>query len=147
VSAHGRYIAFESAATNLVPGDTNSRRDVFVRDLKTGTTQRISVASDGSQSNGDNTDPAISGDGRYVTFTSTASNLASGASRPNVYIRDRWTGTTSQVSDNRATTDYLLGSISMSMDGHHVAFASSATDLVPHDTNGYPDVFIRHTSP
>lgn len=149
VSAHGRYVAFVSAATNLVAGDTNSLRDVFVRDLKTGTTQRISVASDGSESNGDNTDAVISGDGRYVAFTSTASNLAPGGGLPTAYIRDRWTGTTSLVSvgDTGEATDGLIGSISISRDGHHVAFASSATNLVPEDTNGYPDVFVRHTSP
>ena len=149
ISAHGGTVAFQSAATNLVAGDTNSLRDVFVRDLKTGTTQRISVASDGSQSNGDNTDPIISGGGRYVAFTSTASNLGPGGGLPTAYIRDRWTGTTSLVSvgDTGEATDVLIGSISISKDGHHVAFASSATDLVPQDSNGYPDVFVRHTSP
>ena len=150
VSAHGRYVAFVSAATNLVPDDTNDLPDVFVRDLATGTTHRISVASDGSQSNGDSSRPAISSDGRYVAFTSTASDLALGTDgvEHNAYLRDRWTGTTSLVSVDSngepANDDSSIGALSV--DGHHVAFTSLATNLVPNDINGSADVFIRHTS-
>lgn len=76
ISSNGRYVAFSSPATNLVPDDTNGLNDVFVHDRQTGQTTRISVASDGTQANGDSVDPSISADGRYVAFDSGASNLA-----------------------------------------------------------------------
>jgi hypothetical protein len=74
ISADGRYVAFESYASNLVSGNTIDTRDIFVKDLQTGTTQRISVASDGTQGNRDSDNPSISADGRYVAFDSYASN-------------------------------------------------------------------------
>ena len=89
VSADGRYVVFTSAATNLVPGDTNGRSDTFVRDLQTGTTSRISVDALGGQSTGSALDPAISADGSTVTFTSTDPNLAPGGySAGTVYVAD-----------------------------------------------------------
>jgi archaellum component FlaF (FlaF/FlaG flagellin family) len=78
ISADGRYVAFSSSASNLVPGDTNGRGDVFVHDRLTGQTTRVSVASDGTQGNGDSWWPSISADGRYVAFASEASNLVPG---------------------------------------------------------------------
>jgi archaellum component FlaF (FlaF/FlaG flagellin family) len=96
ISADGRYVAFESLASNLVPGDTNAvpgdpwtGLDVFVRDTVAGTTTRVSVASDGTEANGDTGEPSISGDGRYVAFESWASNLVPGDTneRYDVFVR------------------------------------------------------------
>jgi WD40-like Beta Propeller Repeat len=79
ISADGRYVAFDSEATNLVKGDTNNTADVFVRDRLTGTTERVSVASDGAQANAGGTEPGISGDGRFVAFVSVSDNLVPGS--------------------------------------------------------------------
>ncbi|MFS8499377.1 MAG: hypothetical protein FWJ70_14305, partial [Micromonosporaceae bacterium] len=91
VSADGRYVAFDSGATNLVADDTNGFRDVFVHDRETGVTQRVSVTSDGTQGNGTTSEPAISADGRYVAFESAASNLVPGDTNEvqDVFARDR----------------------------------------------------------
>ncbi len=78
VSSDGRYVASNSNASNLVPGDTNSTTDVFVKDTRTGATTRVSTASDGTQGNGESYWPAISADGRYVAFDSYADNLVPG---------------------------------------------------------------------
>src|SRR5262249_32007494 len=75
VSGDGRFVAFHSAASNLVPGDTNGVTDVFVYDRQTGATARVSVASDGTQGNASSLEPSVSGDGRFVAFYSAASNL------------------------------------------------------------------------
>src|SRR2546421_173164 len=102
ISANGRYVAFNSPATNLVPGDTNGQRDIFVRDLRTGKTSRVNVSSTGAQANNDTTDlrVSISGDGRYVAFVSLASNLVPGDTNQDwdVFVRDRRSGVTSRVS-------------------------------------------------
>ena len=94
VSADGRFIVYESDASNLVRGDMNQRFDVFVYDRQTQLTERVSVASDGSEGNGDSFDPTISSDGRYVVFTSDASNLVDGDSNEvqDIFIHDRDTG-------------------------------------------------------
>src|SRR5262245_2496236 len=100
VSANGRLVAFVSEATNLAPFDTNGADDVFVRDLAKGTTTRVSVASNGAQGNGDSGQPAMTPDGRFVVFTSLASNLVAGdgnAAR-DVFLHDRKTGETTRVS-------------------------------------------------
>ena len=90
-SADGRYVAFTSSASNLVAGDTNGFEDVFVRDRATGTTERVSVDSAGVQGNGNSYVPAISADGRYVAFFSSASNLVPGDTNAtdDVFVRDR----------------------------------------------------------
>ena len=94
VSADGRYVAFHSQASNLVPGDTNGTADVFVRDIVTGITTRVSVDSAGSQADGDSWEPSISADGRYVAFYSGASNLVSGDTYglTDVFVHDRHLG-------------------------------------------------------
>jgi Tol biopolymer transport system component len=99
ISADGRYIAFNSEATNLVTGDTNGRIDVFVRDLQSGQTTRVSVGTGGTQSNG-NTQGFLSADGRFVGLGSGASNLVSGDTNGvgDVFIHDRQTGQTTRVS-------------------------------------------------
>ena len=149
ISLYGRFVAFYSSASNLVPGDTNGRDDVFVRDRLRGTTERVSVSSDGKQGNSDSAGPRISADGRFVFFTSYASNLAPPASNvlgpTDVFVHDRLTGTTERVSVSSDGTqgngDSGLGGISP--DGRFVAFYSSASNLVPGDTNGRRDVFVR----
>jgi Tol biopolymer transport system component len=93
VSRDGRYVAFESTANNLVPGDTNGHRDIFVRDRSNGTTQRASVDSGGVQGNGNSTRPSITPDGRYVLYASGASNLVPGDSNStmDIFIHDQAT--------------------------------------------------------
>ena len=100
ISADGRFVAFRSDATNLVPGDTNGATDVFVRDRQTGTTRRVSVGPGGAQGNGGSFMPAISADGRFVAFESSATNLVPGDTNDmeDMFVHDRQTGTTRRVS-------------------------------------------------
>ena len=102
ISDDGRYVAFQSDANNLVPGDTNSTNDIFVRDRQLGTTTRVSVASDGTQGNEWSLYPTISGDGRYIAFESFADNLVSGDTDTNgaveVFLYDRSLGKTTKIS-------------------------------------------------
>ena len=147
ISADGRYVAFWSGASNLVPGDTNGKMDVFVHDRQTGQTTRISVASDGTQGNGDSYTPSISADGRYVAFESEASNLVPGDTngRMDVFVHDRQTGQTNRISvtsDGGQGND-RAGLPSISADGRYVVFQSDASNLVPGDTNGRTDVFVH----
>ncbi len=147
ISANGRYVAFASGSSNLVPGDTNDRTDVFVRDLRSGTTRRVSVAGDGTQANHGSHAPAISADGRYVTFASVASNLVPGDTNHtgDVFVRDLRSGTTRRVSvaGNGAQGNHSSYGSAISADGRYVAFLSDASNLVPGDTNGASDVFVR----
>jgi Tol biopolymer transport system component len=147
ISADGRYVAFESSASSLVNGDTNGFTDVFVRDRQTGVTTRVSVTSDGTQGNGSSYAPAISADGRYVAFESSASNLVSGDTNGfgDVFVRDRQTGVTTRVSVASDGTQGDSGSYApaVSADGRYVAFASPASNLVSGDTNGFGDVFVH----
>ena len=100
VSADGRYVAFVSGATNLVTNDTNGFSDTFVRDRLNGTVERMSVATDGSPANGSSEFPAISPDGRFVAFTSVASNLVAGDTNEeaDIFVHDRQTGQTQRVN-------------------------------------------------
>lgn len=205
VSRDGRYVTFASEASNLVAGDTNHRRDIFVRDTAAGTTKRVSLSSRGKQANLDSYNPSISDDGRYVVFDSFATNLVPGDlnREGDVFLRDLTDGTTTRVSrglDGKETgassgfatisgdgqviafessasnlragkpgevTDIYLvdrtgavldwvsrsaaggepnggsGDIALSRDGQMVAFASAASNLVPGDTNLADDVFVR----
>jgi hypothetical protein len=147
VSADGRLVAFTSSATNLVADDTNSCPDVFVRDLDTGETRRVSVASDGSQGNGMSSEITLSGDSRYVVFVSLASNLVDGDTNGtwDVFVHDLQTSTTTRVSvsSSGAQADGSSSSAHISTDGRYVAFGSVATNLVPVDTNNVGDVFLH----
>ncbi len=147
ISADGRYVAFRSLATNLVSGDTNATVDVFVHDLQTNTTERVSVDDGGTEGNGQSDDPSISGDGRYVAFHSAATNLVSGDTNAlfDVFVYDLQTNTIERVSvDGSGGESAGGGSLqpSISGDGRYVAFQSSATNLVPGDTNGRTDIFV-----
>ena len=147
ISADGRYVAFQSDASNLVTGDTNSQEDIFVHDLQTGTTVRVSTASDGTQANGDSQAPSISADGRYTAFQSDASNLVSGDTNGqwDIFVHDRQTGTTARVSTASDGTEANSRSWwpSISADGRYVAFGSHARNLVSGDTNGRWDIFVH----
>jgi len=167
VSADGRFVAFYSDATNLVPMDLNGVGDIFVRDLAAGTTERVSVSSHEEEADGQSNGPGIRGglrfgpdissDGRYVTFDSIATNLVAGDTNtcppfyddppgvcPDVFVRDRALGTTRRMSvagdgtqGDRASTDPAI-----SLDGLTIAFFSSATNLVAGDTNTCPPSFF-----
>ena len=147
ISPDGRFIAFESEATNLVPGDTNNARDVFVRDRQLGTTERVSVDSTGAQAADTCSFPSITADGRYVAFWSSASNLVPGDTNgfPDVFLRDRQSSTTERMSVDSTGVQGNSASayVSISADGRRVAFASWASNLVAGDTNGRQDVFVH----
>jgi Tol biopolymer transport system component len=146
LSADGRYAAFYSDASNLVSGDTNSARDVFVHDRQTGETTRVSIDSAGTQANGDSFEPAISADGRFVAFSSAATNLVAGDTNQanDVFVRDRQANTTTRVSLGPAGANANGGSDSPSIsgDGNLVAYTSAATNLVTGDLNNQRDVFV-----
>src|SRR4028118_1344345 len=149
ISADGRFVAFSSNSSNLVPGDTTNNNDIFVRDTLTNTTTLVSVDSAGNLGNTDSNNPSISADGRFVAFSSDASNLVPGDTNNNndIFVRDRLTNTTTRVSvdsaGNQANT--YTNSPSISADGRFVAFASNSSNLVPGDTNNTYDMFVRDT--
>lgn len=152
ISADGRYIAFESLASNLVLGDTNNRRDIFVYDRVTSLTERVSVGDDEAQASAggawfESFGGSISAGGRYVAFISSATNLVAGDTngRQDVFVRDREEGTTIRASLSAAGAQ-ANGSTYEAMisgSGLHVAFASDASNLVAGDTNDLTDVFVR----
>lgn len=147
VSSDGRFVAFTSASTSLVRGDTNGRIDVFVRDRLERTTERASVGSGEEQGVGPSSQPSISADGRFVAFMSFASNLVTGDANlaGDVFVRDLALGTTALASLASDAAQGLASSYtpSISADGRYVAFASDAPNLVGGDTNGAADVFVR----
>jgi hypothetical protein len=151
LSTDGRYVAFESFASNLVSGDTNGMLDIFVHDRQTATTTRASVASDGTEANNQSLTPAISGDGRFIAFSSTASNLVPGDTNPcpfacsDIFVHDQQTGATTRVSVASDGTQADGGSESpaISTDGRFVAFESVASNLISGDTNGAFDIFVH----
>ena len=173
ISEDGNLIVYTSLATNLVPGDTNGKWDIFAYNRLSGQTERISVSSAEVQANnnsGDNKAPAVSADGRFVTFSSDATNLVTpdennvcdmdgnGTYTENcsdVFVRDRTNGTTEMVSvnsDEEQGNNFSMLSV-ISNDGRYVAFYSAASNLVEEDTNTCltifynsgpcPDVFVR----
>ena len=147
LSNDGNLVSFESDATNMVAGDTNAKRDIFVRDRQAATTTRVSVATGGGQVNGNSSNSYLSGDGRFVAFDSVATNLVAGDTNAvsDVFVHDRQTGTTTRVSVATGGVQANGGSFlpALSMDGRFVAFHSSATNLVAGDTNGGTDVFVH----
>jgi Ca2+-binding RTX toxin-like protein len=148
ISADGRFVAFTSNASNLVPGDTNDDPDIFVRDTLTNTTTRVSVDSAGNQANYNSYNPSISADGRFVAFNSVASNIVPGDANNSfdIFVRDTLTNTTTGVSVDSAGNpgNIMSGSPSISADGRFVAFTSNASNLVPGDTNRERDLVGRH---
>jgi Tol biopolymer transport system component len=147
ISQDGRLVAFESDASNLVPGDTNGCSDIFIHDLLTGATGRVSVDSQGAQANGPSRIAAISADGRFVAFESDATNLVAGDTNgtTDVFVHDNQTGATTRVSvsSQGGEGDRWSGSPVISLDGRMVVFLSPATNLVAGDTNASIDVFLH----
>lgn len=148
ISADGRFVAFQSEATDLVAGDTNGKSDAFLHDRSTGATIRISVATNGAEATGgDSANAAISADGRVVGFESSATDLVAADTNgvSDVFVRDLTAGTTSRVSLTSAGAAADAESIapSLSADGRYVTFISQATNLVPGDTNLQYDSFLR----
>jgi hypothetical protein len=148
VSANGRYVAFPSTANNLVPGDTNNAWDVFVKDLQTGLTTRVSTNISGVQANGISNFASINADGTRVAFLSFASNLVASDTnaKADIFVKDLTDGTTTRVSSsstgaeaNNASVDSIINSTGM-----FVAFSSSASNLVSGDTNNFQDVFVKN---
>ncbi|MCP4419135.1 MAG: DUF11 domain-containing protein [Chloroflexi bacterium] len=145
ITPDGRYIAFRSFATNLVPGDTNGQSDIFVYDTLMDTMEIVSVSSSGVLGNGESKDPAICGNGRFVAFTSEATNLVPlpHNGERQVYIHDRVTHTTFLGSG----TDTFMGNgrahrSTLSSDCSTIGFATDANNIVSGDTNGMRDLFV-----
>ena len=145
LSADGRFVAFTSNASNIVPGDTNNTYDIFVRDTLTNTTTRLSVDSAGNQADRNSDGASISADGRFVAFNSDASNIVPGDTNNSfdIFVRDRLTNTTTRVSVDSAGNPASGFSSSISADGRFVAFSSSASSILPGDTNDEPNIFVR----
>jgi hypothetical protein len=151
ISADGQTIAFRSHANNLVAGDTNdtdTQPDIFVRHITAGTTERASVATAGTQSNGFSDQPYLSGDGTHVAFSSNATNLVANDTNTNddVFVRDLVHQQTERVSLNAdgsqiANDSYVGG---MSADGSMVGFATDADGVVAGDNNAAYDGFVRN---
>lgn len=156
ISDDGLFVAFESHASNLLPTgllgqstDTNGDRDIFLHELETRNTTRVSVTSSGEEGDGDSLRPSISADGRYIAFHSTAPlDRHDKDEVRDVYLHDRVVGTTVRLSTNGGTREpdeELSGgsfSPSISAEGRFVAFWSNADHLVAGDTNGAADVFV-----
>ena len=149
ISSDGRFITFMSGASNLISGDTNAADDIFVHDRQTGQTARVSVDSSGNETNEGSYSPAISSDGRFVAFSSYATNLVSGDTNGliDIFVHDRQTGQTTRVSVDssgfEANGESAEHPVEISGDGRFVAFSSDATNLVNGDTNGVTDVFVH----
>lgn len=152
ISHDGAFVTYDSWATNLVPFDTNGIDDVFVHELATATTTRVSVSSAGVQSDGVSNrpciaaDPSLVDDGRYVTFASSATTLVPGVFGTQIYLHDRLTGTTELVSANDVGLpgDAPCWDSAVSADGQYVVFSTFATNLIaPPDGNGGFDIYRR----
>jgi hypothetical protein len=147
ISDDGRYVAFRSAASNLVTGDTNGSEDVFVKDLKTGVVKLVSCSTAGVIGNGSSEIAAISADGLYVVFNSYASNLVANDTNgdSDVFLKNLTTGAITLIS----TSSYGIHSngdswcASISDDDRYVTFQSRGTNLVESDTNDVWDVFVK----
>lgn len=148
ISGNGRYVAFQSASSDLIVGDINHLQDIFVHDRQTNLTDRVSIATNGTESNGISSNPAISADGRYIAFSSGASNLVADDTNEaaDIFVHDRQTDTTVRVSvssngfegDGRSWL-----SVAISANGRYIAFRSAATNLVDGDTNHADDIFVH----
>ena len=147
INGDGRFIAFDSTSTNFVANDTNGTSDVFLHDTLLGTTARISVRSNGTQGKGASYDPQISADGRFVVFSSDATNLVTGDSNgtTDVFLHDTVTGYTTRLSVDSGWNEGGRSSFypSIAGDGSDVVFTSDADNLVANDNLGNADVFTR----
>lgn len=158
ISADGRFVAFNSYASDIVTDDTNGDWDVFIRDTTTGVTNLAGRASDGTQANSFTYDPSLSADGRYIVYWSPADNLVAGDSNgaADVFRTDTLTGITTRLSlasDGTQANGYSWQA-AISANGRYIAFASAADNLVSDlahpgttrlldDTNGRQDIFLH----
>ncbi|MCA9959773.1 MAG: PD40 domain-containing protein [Anaerolineales bacterium] len=156
IAANGRFVVFDSLATNLITGTVNNWIDVFVHDTQLLTTTQVSIAADGSPGNHTSQNPDISADGRYVVFQSNASNLVSGdLSFVDVFVHDRDTDNDGLYDEPGNVNTILVSTAAngspgngpstdpvISANGRFVVYTSSATNLVPNDTNDAADVFL-----
>ncbi len=144
ISADGRFVVFQSDANNLAAGDMNGQQDIYRRDLLTNTTELASKAMSGNAGNGIAVAPAISGDGRFVAWSTNASNIVSGDTNGtwDVFLRDMSSGTNMRLSLTSTGAEASLRSDQprMSPDANWITFESNA-DLVPGDTNGLQDIY------
>ncbi len=146
ISYYGRYVAFSSFSNQVVTGDNNNAWDIFVYDRKEEKTTRVSIASNGTESNGDSRRPSISGNGQLVVFQSAASNLVDNDTNgvDDIFLHDTKTGETQRISVSgngsqaNGKSDYPV----ISSDGRFIAFRSAASNLVENDTNGEQDIFL-----
>jgi hypothetical protein len=150
MSDDGNIVVFDSDADDLVANDTNHRLDVFVHDRTSGVTERISVDSSGAEADGDSFYPFVSGDGRFVAFTSAATNLVSGDGNGawDAFVHDRQSGTTTRASVDSSGMEAkgMSAAIAYSRDGSTAAFWSNAANLVAGDGNGFMDVFVHEVA-
>ncbi|MFN8643863.1 MAG: hypothetical protein U0802_20210 [Candidatus Binatia bacterium] len=149
LSGDGRYVVFQSNASNLVADDTNGVTDIFVYDRTDGVMRRVSVGSDGAETDGPSITPVISDDGRYVAFASRATNLVApspGGAFEQIYVADWKTQSVqlASVNDLGQPANAISFLPDLTADGGQVAFKSEAFNLVRNDTNGVPDVFVRN---
>ena len=153
ISADGRYVVFQSTATDLVSGDTNASPDIFIHDRNTSITTRVSLHTDGTEGNGSSYNSSVSADGRFIAFASFASNLVTGDTngKSDIFIHDRNSGVTRRVNINAAgiqgnndssQASFLTSTQFLSADGRYLAFPSSASNLVVGDTNSTTDIFV-----
>lgn len=147
INSDGKFVVFESDASNLVLDDTNGVKDILVADLNMNQIERVSVSTLGEEGNDSSLFPSISSDGRYVLFISSASNLVLNDTNNNVdvFLHDRQSTSTIRISENpsgvQANGESMAGTISDN--GRYVAFSSGADNLVLDDTNGKWDVFVK----
>jgi hypothetical protein len=151
ISGNGRFVAFTSDSTDLTRQAASGARDVFVRDMQTGKTRIVSLKQDGTAAGGASNGPAISANGRFVAFSSFASDIVPGDTNDDfdIFLRDRKLGQTTRVSVDSSGAEAVGGSseeAAISNNGQRIAFASNATNLVANDTNGVKDVFVHDTS-
>jgi hypothetical protein len=145
VSDDGNIVAFKSSATNLTAGDTNGVRDIFVRVLDAQTTTIITLAHDGSPANGMTNFSSISGDGRFVAYITTATNIVDGGNiSGSLFLHDRQTSQTTLISKahDDGDADNVIAALKYSPDGKYIAFQTIATNIVTGDANGKEDIFL-----
>lgn len=148
LSADGRYVSFTSAAINLVPGDLNGRKDVFVKDMHTGSVQRVSVANNGTEGNHDSGLSLLSADGRYVLFYSLANNLVPGDLNATgdmfLYDRTKRTIEPTSLSSKGVKANGLTIRARMSDDARFIAFQTDSRNLFNGDNSWTYDIFLRN---
>jgi Tol biopolymer transport system component len=147
LSGDGQLVAFQSETSNFAPSDTNNQSDVFVKNLATGDLTLASITLTGTSADGASFEPSISGDGRWLAFSSSAANLISAdqGGAIDIFVRDLSGGTTEliSISSSGQQANQSCATPSISDDGRFVAFTSGAWNLVQGDTNGLIDVFVR----